>query len=75
MNLIIEKLAAIEHEQWMVWARALMEKEGALSEERKERWRKLFVTYEELPEQWKEFDRYWAIKVKEAIEEFLEHGT
>lgn len=53
---LLERLAEIEHEQWMQWARTLMEKEGALSEERKERWRSLFVPYDELPEEWKEFD-------------------
>jgi hypothetical protein len=71
MSKLIDTLATIEHQQWMQWARTLMEKEGALSEERKERWRGLMVPYEELSEEWKEYDREWARKVLEVIKDQL----
>lgn len=64
---LLERLAKIEHEQWVCWAQELMKKEGALSEERKARWRKLFVQYEDLSEERKKFDREWAKKVIEEI--------
>jgi len=57
---LIEAVAEFEHEQWMAWARNIVDKEPGLSEERKERWRKLFVPYSELSEEMKDADREWA---------------
>ncbi len=53
----IERLAEAEHEQWMRWAKALLEREPGISQVRRERWSKLFVPYAELPEESKEQDR------------------
>lgn len=65
---LIEKLAALEHEQWITWAATLMEKEPDISAARKERWRGLMVPYAQLSESSKEQDRKWARKiVKEVI--------
>lgn len=61
----LEALAAIEHEQWMEWANALMQRE-TLSEERCNRWLSLMVPYSHLPESSKDEDRKWARKVIEA---------
>lgn len=57
---LIDRLAEIEHRQWISWAKKLIETEPNLSKERIERWRKLMCPYEELSEEWKEYDREWA---------------
>lgn len=64
----LEKLASLEHEQWVSWAQHLMESEK-LSPERCERWRKLFVHYSELSEEMKEHDRRWARMVIDALKD------
>lgn len=57
---LIEKLAALEHEQWMAWAKDVMDE---VSPERKARWQPYFIPYSELPEEVKELDRKFARKV------------
>lgn len=57
---LLEAVAEFEHEQWMAWAKNLMDKEPGISDDRKERWSKLFVPYSELSEEMKEADREWA---------------
>ena len=69
-KIVIEKLAALEHEQWMVCASTLMEKE-TLSDERREHWTGLMCPYDELSEEMKEIDREYAYKV---IDVLREHG-
>ena len=64
---LLEKLAALEHDQWIAWAKTVAETEPNLSEGRVQRWEKYFVPYEELSEEVKEFDREWAKKVLEVI--------
>ena len=59
---LIEKLAALEHEQWMQWAKDILKTED-IKKERAERWAELFVPYDELTEEMKEEDRKWARKV------------
>ena len=55
---LIELLAAGEHEQWAAWAQNILDTEPVLSENRKARWPGLIATpYEELSEEWKEWDR------------------
>ena len=63
---LLERLAALEHEQWVHWARAVSEE---VSEERRKRWEKYFVPYDQLPEDVKKSDREWANK---AIKIFIE---
>lgn len=60
---LIDRLAEIEHNQWISWAKKLIETETGLSEERKKRWKKLMVPYADLAEEWKEYDREWARKM------------
>ena len=76
MNLLVEKLAAIEHRQWVQWATKLLEEEPYISRSRRARWEGLFVSYEDLPEEWKEYDREWARhvlrEVRIALGEILE---
>lgn len=66
MSLVRERLAAIEHKQWMDWAETLMEEEN-LSDERVERWEQYMVPYDELDEETKEYDREYADDVLEVF--------
>lgn len=63
MNETIEKLAELEHEQWVEWSKALVQSEKRLSFARIERWKKLWVPYSQLTEEEKEQDRIYARKV------------
>ena len=65
---LLEKLAAIEHDQWVEWAQSLAENE-TLSKSRVKRWEKLYVPYDELTEESKEQDRVYARKVLAAIKD------
>ena len=65
---LVEKLADLEHEQWMKWSDDISKKEK-LTEERYWRWRRLWVPYEELTEEQKDQDRVWARKVLQLFEE------
>jgi hypothetical protein len=64
---LIEKLAALEHDQWIAWAQTVASTEPNLSEGRVQRWEKYFVPYSDLDEETKEHDRVWARKVIEVI--------
>lgn len=64
---LIERLSAIEHEQWVGWAKTLLAEEK-LSDKRRQRWEACFGPYQHLPEHIKEFDRRWARKVLEECE-------
>lgn len=66
-NNLLEKLAELEHEQWIAWSKDIASKEK-LSPERLKRWKSLWVPYKELSEEMKEFDREWARKVIEELE-------
>lgn len=68
MNNLLEKLAELEHEKWQDWARHILSEE-AISTQRVQRWARLFVPYEQLPEKEKEKDRVLARKVMKVIEE------
>lgn len=64
---IIEKLASLEHDQWMEWAKNIL-KEEKISKKRKDRWEKeCFKPYEDLSEEMKEFDRKWARKALKIV--------
>ena len=56
---LLERLAELEHEQWVAWSRAVADE---VSEERRRRWQAFWVPYAELPEDVKEQDRVWARK-------------
>jgi glutathione S-transferase len=60
---LIDRLADIEHRQWISWAKKLIETEPNLSPERVARWQKLFCDYKDLSEEWKEYDREWARRI------------
>lgn len=63
---LLEKLSELEHNQWMDWAKSLMEQEK-LSKERVERWKKLFIPYKDLPDSEKESDRIYARKILDVF--------
>lgn len=66
---LIERLARLEHEQWVHWTTELMQKIRDLPRETRNRWTAFQCPYEELPESVKEKDRVWARKVLEVIQQ------
>jgi len=72
MKSLLEKLADLEHRQWEQWAKKLIETEPNLSSKRVDRWNELFRPYDELPEEWKEYDREWARIVIREVTLYLE---
>lgn len=61
----LERLAELEHEQWMEWSKAVADE---VSPEWRARWEKYWVPYDQLPEEVKEQDRVWARKVIAVFE-------
>ena len=68
-NNILEKLAEIEHDQWIEWSKDVASKEN-ISEDRKKRWEKYWVPYSELSEEVKEQDRKYARKILKALSNY-----
>jgi hypothetical protein len=62
----LERLAALEHEQWIEWSQQIAKTEN-ISEKRLHRWHDLWVPYEDLPEETKEDDRIYARQVLEEL--------
>lgn len=61
---ILEKLAELEHKQWMSWSKNLASDPlNEISPLRLARWKKLWRPYLKLTEEEKEQDRIWARKV------------
>lgn len=71
---LIDKLAAIEHRQWIQWAKTILDSEQ-ISTQRKTRWSSLMVPYEELSEEWKEYDREWARHMLREIHLHLDEDS
>jgi hypothetical protein len=65
-ELLLEKLAELEHEQWAAWARQVA---GEVSPQRRSRWQAFFVPYAELTEEAREEDRLWARKVLALLQQ------
>jgi hypothetical protein len=61
---LLERLAEVEHEQWMAWSQSVA---AEVSAERRQRRQSCWVPYADLPEEVKELDRLWARKVLEAL--------
>lgn len=68
---LIEKLAELEHFQWVKWSQEIAKREK-LSGERLLRWNKYWIPYEKLPEKIKEEDRKWARKVLKVLRDINE---
>jgi len=61
---LIERLSQVEHEQWMAWSKSVA---SDVSPERLQTWKSLWIPYEELPDEQKELDRYWARRALAAL--------
>jgi hypothetical protein len=59
----VERVAEVEHEQWTEWSKSVAPE---VSPERRARWEKYWIPYDDLPEEVKEQDRIWARKAIEA---------
>ena len=66
MDELVEKLAELEHDQWVEWSKSVA---GEVSESRLSRWEHYWVGYAELSEEVKEQDRIWARKAVKIFEE------
>ena len=64
MDELLERLAEVEHEQWLAWSRSVAPE---VNLERRQRWEACWVPYSQLPEEVKELDRVWARKVLAAL--------
>ena len=69
----LERLAKIEHDQWIHWSQAVFERlvkdfktmsPAEALQKLRERWEPNWVPYSELTEEVKGFDRIWARKVR-----------
>lgn len=64
---IIDKLAALEHDQWAHWTKYFLEN---FTQENIERWKKQIETpFEKLTEKEKNSDREWALKAFKIMNE------
>lgn len=73
-NRLRELLAALEHEQWAGWARAIFLTEE-LSLERRERWAATMeADYADLDEAAKDQDRVWADRVLAILQPLLDEN-
>ena len=64
---LLEELSKIEHDQWVEWSKSVS---SEVSDERKKRWQKYWVPYEDLSEDVKEQDRVYARKVLNAVDKY-----
>lgn len=80
-KVLIEKLAELEHEQWVHWMKYQEKKVGYVTDmsmdewyrrqETWKRWKKLMETpYAELTEEQKKSDREWAKKVVDVLKTY-----
>jgi len=60
---LIEWLASMEHEQWMIWSKNIANSDERLSEGRMDRWASLWKPYNKLTSEQKDQDREWAMKI------------
>jgi len=71
---LIEKLAELEHDQWMKWTSSLIRNE-VLSPILVSRWKKLHIDYSHLCENEKNKDRHFAIlSMAKTFEHLKESG-
>lgn len=64
---LLEKLSALEHDQWVSWAQHILETEN-ISPGTRKRWEAYFVPYDELPESIKKLDRPFAQKALDLFD-------
>jgi hypothetical protein len=66
---LLEKLAALEHKQWVEWSKKIAATE-LIRWSVLERWSKLWVPYSKLPEDAKEKDRKYARRVLKCLAKY-----
>lgn len=66
INMIREKLAELEHDQWVAWSKDIAATEQ-ITPARLERWQKLWCPYSELTEAQKDQDREWGDKAQSIV--------
>lgn len=66
-ELIRERLAELEHEQWIAWSKDIARTEK-INPRRLDHWEKLWRPYSELTETEKNLDREWADKAMNILE-------
>lgn len=66
-NSLLEKLAELEHKQWIRWSVEIAHNEN-ISQKRMDRWFECWKDYKYLPEKVKNHDRKWARKAISLIE-------
>lgn len=64
---LIEILAGLEHEQWVLWSKSLVAA-GQVDVELSRQWKDFWCDYAALPNSAKELDREWARKVVKLLE-------
>ena len=74
MNELLEKLAELEHDQWMSWTKYLVENEPSLFPSLISKWYMNWKPYADLSEEEKEKDRIWARKALQIIDEINHHN-
>lgn len=67
---LIEKLAELEHAQWMEWSKEISQRCSCnIDKKTLERWKLCWVPYSQLTDKQKEQDRVWARKVLETVKD------
>ena len=73
---LVELLAAGEHEQWAVWAQAILDSEPGLSDGRKAAWPEMIATpYENLSEGLKNKDRREVYLRSQAALDYIQQQS
>jgi hypothetical protein len=73
---LVELLAAGEHEQWAVWAQAILDSEPGLSDGRKAAWPEMIATpYENLSEELKNKDRREVYLRSQAALDYIQQQS
>ena len=68
---LLEKFAVLEHKRWVISIKDIAAT-ATIPKERLECWRKMWVPYNQLTEEQKEYSRSWA---REIIRAMGKHGT
>lgn len=71
-EILIEKLAELEHLQWIKWTSTLIREEKELSKKRIKRWKEFSCAYVDLPNSAKDMDREWAKKAIKIFDEYCQ---
>ncbi len=71
---LLEELSKLEHDQWVEWSKDIAKNED-ISEERLNRWKTLWISYDKLPVGVKGDDREYAERALEVVKDSLPINT